>query len=201
VGPESAQQAVSDAIPSWFERELCRISAMMDEEMAASLKDYGRRAVALIESIRKDAAALFEIPYHAPEGEQVYQSVRKPYWVDHEWESSFSPVSSAVIECILPGSLREHRAKNRLEKQIDILVMRNMENLRYETLQNIDTGFRMFGRDLDTNLHQTIEATQGAIRSALEERKRYEETISSRLDELEKNAQKIQDLISPSEAV
>jgi hypothetical protein len=136
-----------------------------------------------------------------PEGEQVYQSVRKPYWVDHEWESSFSPVSSAVIERILPGSLQEHRAKNRLEKQIDMLVMRNLENLRYETLQNIDTGFRKFGRDLDTNLHLTIEATQGAIRSTLEKRKQHTEHVADRLDELETKAQKIQDMIGLSGAV
>ena len=187
----AAQQAVADAIPAWFERELGRISAMMEEEMAASLKDHGKRAGALIESVRKDAAELFDISYHAPEGTEVYRQVRKPYWVDREWESSFSPVPSAVIERILPGPLRERRARDRLEQQIGVLVMRNLENLRYETLRNIDSGFLKFGRELDENLHLTIEATQGAIRSALEKRKQHAEQVADRLAELGSAAEKM----------
>lgn len=190
-----AQQAVADAIPAWFERELGRISAMMDLEMAARLKDHEQRADNLIESIRKAAAELFDIPYHAPKGERTYKQVRKPYWVDHDWDSSFSPVSAEVIERFLPKTLRESRARDRLKKKIDALVIRNLENLRYETLLNIDAAFRKFSSDLDTNLGLTIEATHGAIRSALEERKRHEENVASRIDELKKTATEIQCVI------
>jgi GTP-binding protein EngB required for normal cell division len=191
----AAQQAVADAIPAWFERELGKISAMEGEQVASVLKSHEGRANELIESIRKGAADLFEIPYCAPKGGEVYHLVRKPFWVDHEWESTFSPISSAVIERILPGSLRENRAKSRMKKQIDVLVIRNLENLRYETLQSIDEGFRKFSSDLDTNLGLTIDATHGAIRSALDERKRHEENVAGRIDELKKTATEIQCVI------
>ena len=192
---QTAQQAVADAIPSWFERELGRISAMMEQEMSVCLKSHEQRTDALIESIRKAAAELFEIPYHAPKGEHVYQPVRKPYWVEHEWESSFFPGSSAVLECILPAALRKHRAECQLKKQIDVLVMRNLENIRYETLQNVSTGFRKFTGDLDMNLLQTIEATHGAIHATLEKRKRHTENITDRLIELNRSAEKIEGII------
>jgi GTP-binding protein EngB required for normal cell division len=191
----AAQQAVADAIPAWFERELGKISAMEGEQVASVLKSHEERANELIESIRKGAADLFEIPYRAPKGGEVYHLVRKPFWVDHEWESTFSPVSSAVIERILPGSLRENRAKSRMKKQIDMLVIRNLENLRYETLQSIDAGFRKYGSDLDENLRLTIEATHGAIRLALEERKQHEENVAGRIDGLKKTATEIQCVI------
>jgi GTP-binding protein EngB required for normal cell division len=191
----AAQQAVADAIPAWFERELGKISAMEGEQVASVLKSHEGSANELIESIRKGAAELFEIPYRAPKGGEVYHLVRKPFWVDHEWESTFSPISSAVIERILPGSLRENRAKSRMKKQIDVLVIRNLENLRYETLQSIDEGFRKFSSDLDTNLGLTINATHGAIRSALDERKRHEEKVAGRIDELKKTATEIQCVI------
>jgi GTP-binding protein EngB required for normal cell division len=191
----AAQQAVADAIPAWFERELGKISAMEGEQVASVLKSHEGRANELIESIRKGAADLFEIPYCAPKGGEVYHLVRKPFWVDHEWESTFSPISSAVIERILPGSLRENRAKSRMKKQIDVLVIRNLENLRYETLQSIDEGFRKFSSDLDTNLGLTIDATHGAIRSALDERKRHEENVAGRIDELKKTSTEIQCVI------
>jgi len=196
----AAQQAVSDAIPAWFERELGQISAMMEEEMAASLKAHGKWAGALVESIRKDAAELFDIPHHAPEEEQVYRQVRKPYWVDHEWECSFSLIPSAVIGRILPGSLRKRRARDRLEKQIDVLMMRNLENLRYETLQNIDTGFLKFSRDLDSDLRMTIDATHGAIRSALARRKHCAEESADRLCQVKKAAAEMQEVIRQFEA-
>lgn len=189
---QAAQQAVADAIPIWFERELGKISSMEGDQVATVLKSHEERANELIESIRKGAANLFEIPYHAPKGGEVYHLVRKPFWVDHEWESSFSPVSSAVIERILPGSLRESRAKSRMKRQIEVLVIRNLENLRYETLRSIDEGFRKFGADLDENLHLTTEATHGAAHAVLEKRKQHTGMNAKRLDELKKAAEEIQ---------
>ncbi len=196
---QAAQQAVSEEIPVWFERELGRITAMMDDEIAARLKDHEQRTDDLIESIRKAAAELFDIPYHAPNGERVYEPVRKPYWVEHDWDSSFSPVSAEIIGRFLPQSLRENRARDRLKKQIDTLVIRNLENLRWETLQNIDAAFRKYGRDLDTNLGLTIKATHGAIRSALAERVRQGDNVATRREDLKRTAMEIQHVIGQFE--
>jgi hypothetical protein len=165
---------------------------MEGEQVATVLKSHEERADELIESIRKGAADLFEIPYLAPKGADVYRLVRKPFWVDHEWESSFLPVSSAVIERILPGSLRESRAKARMKRQIEVLVIRNLENLRYETLQSIDEGFRKFSGDLDENLRLTTAATHGAAHAVLEKRKQHAGMNAKRLSELKKAATKIQ---------
>ena len=191
----AAKQAMTDAIPVWFERELGRITTMMDEGVAARLKEHENRADELIESIRKAAAELFDIPYHAPRGERVYQTARKPYWVEHAWDSTFSPIPAEVITRFLPRTLRENRVRSRLKNQIDTLVIRNLENLRYETLQNIDLAFRKYNIDLDTNLGLTIEATHGAIRSALDERKRREENVAGRIEELKTTATEIQCVI------
>jgi hypothetical protein len=47
-----------------------------------------------------------------------------------------------------------------------MLVMRNLENLRWETTRSIDESFRTFSAELDANLANTIETTRGTIRSA-----------------------------------
>jgi GTPase SAR1 family protein len=196
----AAQQAVADAIPAWFECELGRISSMMDQEVALRLKDHEQHADELIESIRKAAAELFEIPYHAPKGERVYEPARKPYWVEHVWDSSFSPIPAEVIGRILPKSLRERRVRDQLKKQIDTLVRRNLENLRWETLQNIDAAFRTFSADLDMNLGLTIEATRGAIHAAREGRKQHEKSMADSVNELRTMLQEMQDVIRLFEA-
>ena len=193
---QAAKQAVAEAIPAWFEHELGTVSARMDGEITALLENHEHRADELIESIRKAASELFEIPYHAPKGERVYKPDRKPFWVEHAWESSFSPISSEVIERILPGTIRASRARDRLKKQIDTLVIRNLENLRWETLQNIDAAFRKFSTDLDANLALTIEATHGAICSALSARKQHEENVADRILDLKKVSTEMQGVIS-----
>lgn len=165
---------------------------MEGEQEATVLKSHEERANELIESIRKGAADLFEIPYHVPKGGEVYHLVRKPYWVDHQWESSFSPVSSAVIERVLPGSLRKSRAKSRMKRQIEMPVIRNLENLRYETLLSVDAGFRKSGADLDENLRLTPEATHGAAHAVLEKRKQHAGMNAKRFDDLKKSAGEIQ---------
>jgi len=135
-------------------------------ESTARLSGHQRRATELIESVCKTASELFEIPYHAPEGGQGYEMVRKPSWVSYTWENSFSPVSGEFIEKILPGGMRERRARNRLKGQISQLVTQNFENLRWQTLQNIESSFQKFSSDLDTRLAETINATHDAIRTA-----------------------------------
>ena len=77
-----------------------------------------------------------------------------------------------------------------------MLVMRNLENLRWETGQNIDAAFRKFSADLDANLGLTIGATHGAINSTLAERKQHEERVADRIDELKRVAAEIQCTIS-----
>ena len=198
---QAAKQAVADAVPGWFEHELGTVSAKMEGEITALLKNHEQRADELIESIRKAASELFEIPYHAPKGERVYTSDRKPFWVEHAWESSLSPISSEVIERVLPGTIRASRARERLKKQIDTLVVRNLENLRWETLQNINAAFRKFSNELDANLSLTIEATHGAVRSALAQRKQHEEIVADRIVDLKNVSTEIQRVINRFEMV
>ena len=180
----AAQQAVSEEIPRLFEREYGRISAMADQEVTALLRDHQERADELFESIRKAASELFEIPYRKPRGERAYEQVRTPYWVGHDWDSTFSVIPAGTLGRILPVTLRSSRARDRLKKQIDILVMRNLENLRWETLQDIDAAFRKFGADLDADLGLAIDATHGAIESAFLQRTRHEKNIAATMNDL-----------------
>jgi GTP-binding protein EngB required for normal cell division len=192
----AARRAVADVIPACFERELGTVSTMMDCEITTLLKNHEQRADDLIESIRKAAAELFEVPYQAPKGERFYEPVKKPFWVEYDWDCTFSPISAEVIERILPGMLREGRARNRMKQQVDTLVIRNLENLRWKTMQNIDAAFRKFSNDLDANLSLTIDATHGAIRSALAARKQHKENVADRIRDLKEVSTEIRGVIS-----
>jgi GTPase Era involved in 16S rRNA processing len=69
AGPdeEAAQEAVSSAIPPFYEHELGETNAAIEQEVASLLQSHQQQADELIESIRVAAADLFAIPYRAPE--------------------------------------------------------------------------------------------------------------------------------------
>jgi len=188
-GIEQGSQTISDAIaaeiPVYFEHALGEFSARFDREITILLQGHQKRADDLIESVRLAASDLFEIPYHAPESERVFVMARKPYWVSRkDWSSFINPLSPEVIERAMPRAMREKRIRARLAKEIETLVIRNVENLRWATLQNIDAAFRVFSRDLDENIEKTIDATHGAIKATYERRKVHEEESASALQQL-----------------
>ncbi|MBC7085413.1 MAG: dynamin family protein [Methanomethylovorans sp.] len=192
----AAQKAVADIIPAWFNDELDNISEMMEHEIAARMKEQQQNVDNLVESIRKAASEVFEIPYHRAIAEHVYESIRKPYCVEYDQDSLLFQISPDLLERFMPAKMREKRIKKRMNNQIDKLVLRNLENLRWETLQNIDTTFRKLSHILDNNLAMTIEATYGTIRSALAERKMHEENVIYKCNKLKKMASDILDVMA-----
>lgn len=191
----AAQKAVAEVIPELFKHKLDTISEIMDKEIAVRMKDQEQRIDNLVESIRKAASEVFEIPYRSSIGGHVYDDRRKPYFVQYDQEDLFFQISPGFIEYFIPSKMREKRLKERMNQQIGKLVLRNLENIRWETLQNIDTTFRKFSTSLDTNLSTTIKATHGTILSALEERKIHEEKVTGQLDQLKKMALEIQNVM------
>ncbi|WP_346866499.1 dynamin family protein [Methanocalculus sp. MSAO_Arc2] len=191
----AAEEALADIIPGWFEHELGELTEIMDKEIAMRLKEHQVQADILIESIRKAAADLFDIPYHAPNSERVYEPVRRPYWVKRTWDRTFSPLPPGVVGRLLPKAVREKRARDRVQRHIESLLVQNLENLRWETIQNIDSAFRKFSTDFDAHLSLTIEATHGAASSACAERKKHADTVAFRLGELDAAIQEIEKTI------
>src|SRR5438876_5287427 len=63
--------------------------------------------------------------------------------------------------------MRGTRMRKRLLDEIDAVVIRNVENLRWATRQNLEDSFRRFGAELDERLAMSLAATRGAMQKAL----------------------------------
>ena len=202
AGPDetAAQNAVAAAIPSFYEHELGETTAAVEREVTALLQTHQQRAADLVGSIRTAAADLFEIPYHARESDRMLSMRQEPYWVSRKgWESTFSPVTNGLVDRALPRSMREKRIRARLEKQISYLVVRNTENLRWATIQNVDATFRQFGRELDADLAEAVDATEGAITAAYTKRKEHASETADDLARLQKASAEVASAISSLE--
>ena len=182
---QAAQDALAEAIPGFFERELGEMSRTFEQRVNEALEPHRQRADALVETVRRCAAELFEIPYQPLDSAGAFTLERQPYWVTHQWRTSLSPFSPQLIDHLLPARVRRARRLTRLQKQIETLVIRNVENLRWATRQNLDQAIRRFSASLDERLKETGAATQDAIQAARRQRQEQAETVTGAVAHLE----------------
>ncbi len=171
------REAIAASIPGFFERVLGEMSRNIDRKIGEVLTPHEKRADELIGTIRKTAAELFDIPYQPLEGASKLVVTREPYWITHKWSSSLSFVPEGSMDRFLPAGVRKARVKKRMVKHIDGLVLHNVENLRWVTLQNLDQTFRKFTSALKERMEETLRSTVGAIEAAKKKREEHEASV------------------------
>lgn len=191
----TVRKAIADAIPPFFEVELSDMARVFDMRVKEVLEPHQKRADELIETVRKTAAALFDIPYHAPESSAAFEMKRQPYWVTRKWEDFFRPIPEGTFDRLIPVHMRRSKIRKRVSEELETLVIQNVENMRWATLQNLDKAFRMFGADLDERLRDTTIATHGAIQAACTRRKEQSEEISEELERFKIAADRLENIM------
>ena len=181
ISIDRARQTLLNELPVFFERELGETSRVFETRITEILKPHQSGADDLIESIRKTAAELFEIPYRAPESAHAFEMQRQPYWATQQRTSFMNPIPEGIIYNLLPSGIRKKRMRKFLSEEIGLLVFQNVENLRWVTLQNLNQAFRRFSLDLEAGLSNTMTATNGAIREALRKRMEQSHTVADEL--------------------
>jgi hypothetical protein len=190
----TAKKAIAAAIPQFFEARLGRLSRDFATLVDDILKGHAARAEALIRTVRETAANLFEIPSVPVEKAEAFVVEREPYWVTQRWSESLNPFGGGLVDRLLPPAPRSARLGRRLADEIDELVERNVENLRWATLQNVDAAFRRFAAAFDERLAEAIAATRGAIKAAAEKRRMHADEAAAELARLRHGAGALRDL-------
>jgi GTP-binding protein EngB required for normal cell division len=189
-----AKNAIAAAIPEFFESKLARLSRDFAELVEGILKGHVGRAEALIGTVRATAASLFEIPSVPAEAAEAFVVRREPYWVTQRWSDSLNPFGGGLVDRLLPAASRTARLGKRFAAEIDELIQRNVENLRWATLQNLDAAFRRFATAFDERLAETIAATRGAIDAAVERRRAHADAAEAELFRLRRGTAELREL-------
>ena len=180
----AAQEAIAAAIPEFFERELSQTSREFSHTVEEILAGHHQHIETLVNLVRRTAADLFDVPYMASAESDSFKLGREPYWVTQRWSDRLLPNPNGLVNRLLSATLRQARLRAELQHQIDELVSRNVENLRWATRQGLDDTFRRFATMLDGRLTAAIEATQGAVTSASTKRSTVSDHVESELAEL-----------------
>jgi GTPase SAR1 family protein/uncharacterized protein YukE len=189
-----ARDVLSEAIPAFFEGKLAELGGAWQRQTAALFAPHQRQADQLIDSVRRAAAALFDMPQPVAEAAEAFESARSPYWITEQLATSLSPMGEGLFDRLMPTKARRMRQKRRLIGQIDAIVLRNVENLRWATRQNLEQVFHRFGARLDERLAEAIEATHGAILSAYKRRQDSAEQAAAEIGRLEQAMTALTDL-------
>lgn len=204
IEEDNLRETLAQAIPGFFEHEMGTATAVFEEKMRQALKPHQQRTDALIEKIRQTAAEIFQIPYQAPESNDAFKVIEKPYWVTHKWSSSIKPISETFIDRFYSPEKRVQRILDRIMAQVKNLVVNNVENIRWPLFQSLDQTFLHFGSDLDDRLRDTLAATHGAMKATLACRRERQAEIGQKLPlfrETGKNLQAIRDRLMGNELV
>lgn len=196
VVKQRLQDRLAEEVPLWFETELGSLSDATGHRIRETQQRFQGRGDGLIEIIRRTAAELFEIPYVATDSAGAIERTHKPYWVTQNWSASIGSLPEGVVDHLLPFALRQRRLRKRLTEDIDTLVVRNVENIRWATLRNLDNTFRQFSSALDERLKETAEASRGAMRAAHQRRTQDEATVQPELRRLEAGAAELMSIES-----
>jgi tRNA U34 5-carboxymethylaminomethyl modifying GTPase MnmE/TrmE len=185
INEQRILDVLAEEVTSFFGESAEKVTSRFARLVVEALSPHQERADELISQIRKTAAELFEIPYHAPDSSEVFETKRRPYWVQRKRVPSLPiVVPEEVLDRFLSVNVKKNRIRKRFVRQVEILTHQNVENLRWATLQNLNDAFHRFATMLDERFVETIGATHGAIQAAYIKRKEHAESIDENLQRL-----------------
>ncbi len=194
INEEEIEKKIAEIIPVFFEKKIGEETTFFKDSMKEILSIHQKKVNEIIESVRKNAAEIFEVPYVSIEEEKEFKITKEPYWVSHKWKSTFSPISPGTIDKMLPNRIRKQRILKRMTNKINELVIYNVENIRWSIYQSIDQNFRIFTNTLEEKIDSSISATKGAIEKSLEMVRNHSEKQREVLEKLKGLNEKIEGL-------
>lgn len=160
------QKAWAEAIPDFFEKQREELNERVKERLLECLTPHEERLSRLVETLRRTAADMFQVPYKPLASEDVLEIKRRPYWVLSTWNTDPLPVLKSI------------------DQRLDSLVRRNVENIRWSMLQNLNISFAGFARKTRERLDETVTATQGAMETAHARRQAHDGSIEAETNRL-----------------
>jgi len=155
------QQAWAEAIPDFFEQRRRAINERVKARLLERLEPHEQRLTDLVELLRQTAADLFRVPYKRLAQEEALEIKKRPYWVLSTWNTDPLPILQSM------------------HQRLDGLVRRNVENIRWSMLQNLNISLASFSRRTRERLDETVAATKGAMEAARARRQAHCGSIES----------------------
>jgi hypothetical protein len=181
-------------IPEMFQSEFDEFETDARGILKVLLHTHQEKGDSLISNVRRLASTLLDIPYAAPVAEDAFLANKTPYWVTAPRESLAA--LPTVIDTLLPTGMRLQRMRERLRRQIDDIVIRNVENLRWALRQNLEASIRGFQAQFDERLRLSQEATAAAIQEGIKRRSAVQASTYDDIERLTSARQRLMTIVT-----
>ena len=174
------REALIQDIPDFFAPAMRKVADIIQSEATELLTLHQQRTNRLIEQVRKIAAELFDIPYHAPAVGRSYAKFEISGWSNDLFISDMDPLGQRFSRKFFTHKFRRKRTVNRLREEGTKLLSQNVEQINWALRRGLDESFRQFGAELSEQLENTIIATRKAMEVALSKSASHAQETASR---------------------
>jgi hypothetical protein len=188
AGGRLAQQTLATAIEARFETARERMTATFVKEVTKIIAMQQQRLDDLVDSVRAAAGELFKVTFGPQRERDLFELGDDPYWVTGKIDITLLPNLGRIIDHVVPQAVGRSRLRRRMMKQVDDLVVRNAENLRWAVLQGIEQTMRQAVGRLDERLDQAISAIKAIIEEALARRQSQSIVVGTEISRLQRLA-------------
>ncbi len=161
------RQVLVDKIPVVFTPAMRATVESIHHEAVKLLQLHQQRCDDLIEKVRKVAADLFAIPYHAPKAGQAIVNFDIPGWSSDLFISDMDPLGQKLSRKFFTKKYRHKKTVQRLRQEALKLIGLNVEQIAWALRQGLDESFRTYRVQLNSELDKTIQGTRQAMEIAL----------------------------------
>jgi hypothetical protein len=161
---------LSQAIGETFDTARQELTASFVAIFDSALENHQKRIGSLVDEVRRNAGALFNTPFERRFEPDSFSIGEDPYWVTDGIQTALLPDTSGIVDLIVPHPVRRRRHHKRILHQLDEVILRNAENLRWAILRGIEDTFRRASLKFEVHLDNAIATTNGVVRQALERR-------------------------------
>jgi predicted GTPase len=137
-----------------------------------------------VDTVRKAAGDLFNIPLFAHISSPSLHIKVEPYWITERDNPAIIPDAARYLERVLPPSFRRRRLRARIFRDLNEIVVRNAENLRWSFHRALSEIFIKAEAELEKRIDSAVSTTQGAIEAAFKLRQDRLFTAEPEIDRL-----------------
>ncbi len=191
---QEAHLALSAMVDEIFERAAGEVPATTETRFHEVQQTHCRHVESLLDQIRRSAADLFEVACLEGATLDRVEPLREPLLVRRRWVTSFTEEAGFWLTRLLPGPLRAKRLERKIQEEIDYLVARNAEELRWATRQNVENAIRSFQARLEAQIDAAIHTIRTAVQTALDSQSRREARSVPELERLATHVERLEEL-------
>jgi GTP-binding protein EngB required for normal cell division len=201
VNEQEARDRFAMVLTQYFDQALHQLVDRFRAALSERLAVHQERAGALIALVRRTAADLMEISAALPRPQEAFEVKLEPYWVAPEASVSLLDMSASAVTQLMPKSIREKWARDRLAADAEKAALRNLANLNEAIRRNLEEAFRRFELSLTEQLGNLLQATRQAMQLAIGRRTARAEEISEYLTESARSIASLSNILSELQAL